>query len=287
MKEEALSRLREWEELYVKVKDRTTQPYLEMLNGMRMDYELVGDTEACPALCDEIINLCATNEIIDENYRAQSMLAALDTKARMGDFRSYCMALEWNRPIEKQFFLPRKRVLEKHGLIQAMQDMADDKLDFLFVSLPPRIGKNLSHDTPILTRKGWKRHGDLQVGDYVLNEKGRFVKVIAISDEMPINCEVTFSNGEKIQCHENHEWIVHDRHSAIKDFKVIETKEMIGKLRDNYEPNSTKNHFRYGVPLIEPLLGEYKELPIEPYSLGAWLGDGTASGNCIISLRKQ
>ena len=142
MKEEALSRLREWEELYVKVKDRTTQPYLEMLNGMRMDYELVGDIEACPALCDEIINLCATTTTIDEVYASTCMLAAFDTKARMGDFRAYCIALEWNRPIEKQFFLPRKRVLEKHGLIQAMQDMADDKLDFLFVSLPPRIGKS-------------------------------------------------------------------------------------------------------------------------------------------------
>lgn len=142
MKEEALSRLREWEELYVKVKDRTTQPYLEMLNGMRMDYELVGDIEACPALCDEIINLCATTTTIDDVYASTCMLAAFDTKARMGDFRAYCIALEWNRPIEKQFFLPRKRVLEKHGLIQAFQDVADDKLDFLFISLPPRIGKS-------------------------------------------------------------------------------------------------------------------------------------------------
>lgn len=142
MKEDALGRIRQWEELYVKVKDRTTEPYLQMLDGMRMDYELVKDTEACPALCDEIINLCATNETIDENYRARCMLDALDTKARMGDFRSYCMALEWNRPIEKQFFLPRKKVLEKHGLIQAMQDVADDKLDFLFVSMPPRCAKS-------------------------------------------------------------------------------------------------------------------------------------------------
>lgn len=142
MKEEVKARLKQWEELYLKVADRTTEPYLEMLNGMRMDYELVGDDEAVVPLCDEIIGLCATNETIDENYRAQCMLAALDTKARKGDFRSYCMALEWNRPIEKQFFLPRKKVLEKHGLIQAMQDVADDKLDFLFVSLAPRVGKS-------------------------------------------------------------------------------------------------------------------------------------------------
>ena len=70
------------------------------------------------------------------------LLAVYDTKARLGDFRSYCIAMEWNRPIEKQFFLPRRRILEKHGLIQAMQDVADDILDFLFVSMPPRTAKS-------------------------------------------------------------------------------------------------------------------------------------------------
>src|SRR5699024_2886557 len=56
--------------------------------------------------------------------------------------RAYCIALEWNRPIEKQFFVPRRKLLEKHGLVQAFQDVADDKLDFLCVNMPPRTGKS-------------------------------------------------------------------------------------------------------------------------------------------------
>lgn len=135
------SRISEYEQLYDKIKDRTTLAYLDLLNAMRVDYEELGEEEKCMNICSELIKLILTKNFPRDNIDI-ILLAAYDTRARLGDFRSYCIALEWNRPIEKQFFLPRKRILEKHGLIQAMQDMADDKLDFLFISLPPRIGKS-------------------------------------------------------------------------------------------------------------------------------------------------
>lgn len=141
MIESVKRRLEECEMLYAQVKDRTTLAFLELLNSMRMDYETLGQNDNCIIMCDYIINLISTYEY-DCDHLQDIMLSAYDSKARLGDFRAYCIALEWNRPVEKQFFLPRKRILEKHGLIQAMQDMADDKLDFLFISLPPRIGKS-------------------------------------------------------------------------------------------------------------------------------------------------
>ena len=141
MIEKAKKRLEEYEFLYAQVKDKTTLAFVDLLNAMRADYEFVGDKEHCVLMADYIIALISTYDYDRPNI-SDIMLSAYDSKARCGDFRAYCIALEWNRPIEKQFFLPRKRILEKHGLIQAMQDMADDKLDFLFISLPPRIGKS-------------------------------------------------------------------------------------------------------------------------------------------------
>ena len=38
-----------------------------------------------------------------------------DTLARCGDFESFLIAIEWNRPIEKQFYLPRRKILKKFG----------------------------------------------------------------------------------------------------------------------------------------------------------------------------
>mgnify|MGYP002768554312 CR=1 FL=1 len=277
-KAKILRDIKELEDLYLITENRETAAYLNLINALKVNYENLGDEENAVKWAKEVEKFVINS---NHNYPKEQeyLLGSYDTRARFGDFRAYCIALEWKRPIEKQFFLPRKRILEKHGLIQAMQDMVDDKLDFLFVSLPPRIGKNLSNSTPILTKKGWVKHGDLQVGDYVLNDKGRFVKVLATSPEYPCNCRVTFANGEQIDCHENHEWVVNDRHG--EKIKNMETKEMIGKLRDNYQPNTTHNHFRFRVPLKEPILGEYKELPVEPYSLGVWIGDGTNRKNCI------
>ena len=55
---------------------------------------------------------------------------------------SYFQALEWQRPIKEQFYLPRRNVLLKHGIIQALEDLViNDKLDELFLSMPVRCGK--------------------------------------------------------------------------------------------------------------------------------------------------
>lgn len=283
-KDEILKRIETWEDLYKKVKDRTTMAYLNMLHAMRADYESIDDIDKCLDICNEIEAFCVSTKLKDDSVK-DVLVASYDTRARLGDFRAYCIALEWNRPIERQFFLPRRRILEKHGLIQAMQDMADDKLDFLFISLPPRIGKLLADKTPILTKDGWKNHGDLQVGDYVLNNKGQFVRVLGVSPEYRCNQRVTFANGEQIDCHDNHEWLVYDRHGYKE--KILETKEMINKLRDNYGYKETKNHYRFLLPLKEFVQGEYKELPVEPYVLGAWLGDGTNIKPCITIDKKD
>ena len=60
--------------------------------------------------------------------------------ARDGNFDDYCIALEWNRESEKRFYLPRRHVLKV--LVDDLQDLFDGKLDFLGVSLPPRVGKS-------------------------------------------------------------------------------------------------------------------------------------------------
>lgn len=55
-------------------------------------------------------------------------------------FHCYLLALEWNRPPERKFYPPRRRVLKT--LVDDLQDLADKKLDFLGISLPPRVGKS-------------------------------------------------------------------------------------------------------------------------------------------------
>ena len=77
------------------------------------------------------------------------------------DFDSYLQYVEWNRAPEKKFYAPRRKQLKP--FVQAIQDLADDKLDLVCGSLPPGVGKSTvamfaltwfggrNPDAPILT----------------------------------------------------------------------------------------------------------------------------------------
>lgn len=56
-------------------------------------------------------------------------------------FNSYLLYLEKNRTESVKFYAPKMRQLNKHGVIQAMQDLEDDKLDRVCLSMPPGVGK--------------------------------------------------------------------------------------------------------------------------------------------------
>lgn len=51
------------------------------------------------------------------------------------DFESYLLYVEWERDPDKKFYVPRREVMRP--VVQAMQDLIDDKLDLLTISMPP------------------------------------------------------------------------------------------------------------------------------------------------------
>lgn len=55
------------------------------------------------------------------------------------DFDSFCRYIEWNREPNKRFYLPRRKQLKV--VVDALQELADDKLDLLAISMPPGVGK--------------------------------------------------------------------------------------------------------------------------------------------------
>lgn len=55
------------------------------------------------------------------------------------DFDAFLRYIEWNRPNDKRFYLPRRRQLTR--VVYALQRLANDELDLLAVSLPPGTGK--------------------------------------------------------------------------------------------------------------------------------------------------
>ena len=54
---------------------------------------------------------------------------------------SYLLYIEKDRLPKDRFYLPRRKCFLKIGVVQALQDLIDDKLDILSISLPPGTGK--------------------------------------------------------------------------------------------------------------------------------------------------
>lgn len=56
-------------------------------------------------------------------------------------FDSYLLYLEKNRSESSKFYEPKREQLNKHGLILSLQDLEDDNLDLLSISMPPGTQK--------------------------------------------------------------------------------------------------------------------------------------------------
>lgn len=160
---------------------------------------------------------------------------------------------------------------------KAMADYKEGKSTFLTIKVPFRHGKLLSDDTPVITPDGYRNHGDLQCGDFVYNERGDVVSVIAVSPVGRADREVEFSDGCRIKCNGKHEWVVWAKTTGnVKRCKIFETDEM---LRRGLE--YACGNYKFAVDHASVIRYDEKKLPIHPYILGYWLGNGSTSKNCI------
>lgn len=86
----------------------------------------------------ELEKFCFANktghEMVDKWYEILKMEAPYK-------FESYLLYLEKKREISERFYSPKRKQLNKHGLIQAMQDLEDDKYDRICISMPPGTQK--------------------------------------------------------------------------------------------------------------------------------------------------
>ena len=89
------------------------------------------------ALCEKTMsNRSLSGEQVIQVYDLHKRVCFAAAKY---DFDSYLLYVEWNRDPEKKFYPPRRKVLKQ--VVDALQELADDKLDLLAVSLPPGSGK--------------------------------------------------------------------------------------------------------------------------------------------------
>jgi hypothetical protein len=123
----------------------------------------------------------------------------------------------------------------------------------------------LALDTPLPTPTGWMTMGDVQVGDELIGSDGRPVRVAKTTDVMiDRDCwRVTYSDGTSVVASDGHLWQTRVRGSGAKPtVRTTGTMARDGRI--------------FRTPAVAPTLTQRAELPIDPYILGLWLGDGDA-----------
>lgn len=160
-----------------------------------------------------------------------------------------------------------------------------------------KFGKAYSLQEVTPTTDGYKTLADLKVGDYVFDEHGKPTKVLHITDTMyNHDCyDVVFSDGNKVVADKEHLWVTETHCERKNKARVLNkndrtkstnskptartTKEILDTLHIMMKGKPRPNH---SIPLVSsPVQFPKQQLPIDPYTLGIWLGDGNANGGLI------
>jgi len=146
--------------------------------------------------------------------------------------------------------------------------------DFIIIAGRPSMGKAQPLDAKVKTTTGWARMGDLRLGDELASIDGRRSLVSGIFPQgvQPVY-RVTFSDGRSTTCTGEHLWRVHYR--GWPEPRVLETDQVAALLR------RTRYRHRLWIDAPSGEFGESQTLPVDPYVLGALLGDGTLSGSSL------
>lgn len=163
-----------------------------------------------------------------------------------------------------------------HRLIASKLEAVErGEIKRLMIFMPPRHGKQIADDVPVLTDCGWVKHGELKAGNRVFGVDGNLTKVLAVGNPAEQDCEVIFTDGATIPVHENHEWTVYDRASA--SWKTVETRYLEKRSLWNGPTNKRGGRATLQLPERKAINLPEVELPLHPYVLGVWLGDGRSS----------
>jgi hypothetical protein len=130
-------------------------------------------------------------------------------------------------------------------------------------------GKAMLNSEPVLTPTGWKKIGDAEVGDKVCGSDGKFYNVTGVYPQGRRKLyKLYFTCGTEITCDEEHIWTFDLKRTTKvrrEDFTVSELLDLNLK---------SKAGRKFYLPMVEPIEFPKADLPLDPYLLGALLGDG-------------
>lgn len=304
----------EWNKIEkVQVDSNDYQYYLEQLKARYEKIKL--------ASIQRIIDLSNEEDPVEKGRQVAMVLQQIKS---VKEGRAYTQRTAKDHlPFFKEYIEGTKEDKQAHLIptFYAVIDNATDGLspqELVIIAGESASGKMLSLDTPIPTPDGFKNMRDIHPGDLVFGRDGKACKVLAESSvRKEKGWEFTFHDGSKIISHDDHQWLTFNKNERQQLHKCTDNfREKIRKQRGTKEakPNrclppaqgSVKTTseiietftfpapslkegkgFNHAIPLTDPLELPHKQLPLDPYVLGLWLGDGTSSAGAITTADKE
>lgn len=146
-------------------------------------------------------------------------------------------------------------------------------------------------DAKVLTPRGFVRMGDLKVDDRVISRDGTATRVQAVlpRGEKQVY-RVTFSDGAITECCDNHRWLTQtytERQQSRRHGREIASVKALSDIRASLKTpwcagRNGEPQYNHSIPVPAPVQLEHRDVPLDPYVLGALLGDGGLTGTTIL-----
>ncbi|NGO41447.1 helicase-related protein [Streptomyces ureilyticus] len=142
-------------------------------------------------------------------------------------------------------------------------------------------GKAQPFDSLVLTPAGFRRMGDLRLGDEVVVPDGEIAMIDGVFPQGERDVwRLVLSDGSSVECDDEHLWFVGTScgwHRGQAP-KVMTTREI---RLDTFKANGSSKWY---IPAVTPVdLGGDLRLPLDPYLFGLLLGDGSFRHNLRVS----
>ena len=157
---------------------------------------------------------------------------------------------------------------------EAMHELLANN-DRLVIWAHPELGKDVPLSTAIPTPCGWKTMRELKEGDRVFGSNGAPTEVLwaGPTQHNPVY-ELVLDDGSKVLAGEGHLWLAYHAYDRLKKPRtprMVDTQTIAATLRVDKGQRAA-----WSLPLAGPVQYPEKALPVHPYVLGAWLGDGNS-----------
>lgn len=136
-------------------------------------------------------------------------------------------------------------------------------------------GYALANGSPVLTPTGWKPIESLTLGDAVIDPDGGTAKIEGVYPQGRKQMyTVTLIDGSSVEASEDHLWNAYYNSDPVRTYTTAQLKRFIDET--TIAPKL--------VDFVPSDLGEGQPLPIDPYTLGALLGDGCLTNESVVRI---